>query len=100
MENLTDLNLEKEVLELRSLIRDVPDFPKPGIVFKDITPLLSTPWAFQKVLDYMGHRHLGKGVELVAGIESRGFILAAALAYKLGAGLTIIRKPASSLTKP
>jgi len=93
MENLTDLNLEKEVLELRSLIRDVPDFPKPGIVFKDITPLLSTPWAFQKVIDYMGDRHVGKGVEPVAGIESRGFILAAALAYKLGAGLTIIRKP-------
>ncbi|WP_457679194.1 adenine phosphoribosyltransferase [Thermovibrio sp.] len=79
--------------ELKSLIRDVPDFPKPGIVFKDITPLLGAPWAFQKVIDYIGNRYVGKGVDVVAGIESRGFILAAALAYKIGAGLAIIRKP-------
>ncbi|WP_041439807.1 adenine phosphoribosyltransferase [Thermovibrio ammonificans] len=79
--------------QLKALIRDVPDFPKPGIVFKDITPLLGTPWAFQKVIDYMGNRYVGSGVEVVVGIESRGFILASALAYKLGAGLAIIRKP-------
>ncbi len=91
--NETDLNIHKEIEELKSLIRDVPDFPKPGIVFKDITPLLHTPWAFQKVIDYIGNRYIGAGVEIVAGIESRGFILAAALAYKIGAGLAIIRKP-------
>ncbi len=89
----TDLDIKKEIEELKSLIRDVPDFPKPGIVFKDITPLLHRPWAFQKVIDYIGNRYVGVGVEVVAGIESRGFLLAAALAYKIGAGLAIIRKP-------
>ena len=89
----TDLDIEKEIQELKSLIRDVLDFPKPGIVFKDITPLLHRPWAFQKVIDYIGNRYIGAGVEVVAGIESRGFLLAAALAYKIGAGLAIIRKP-------
>jgi adenine phosphoribosyltransferase len=89
----TDVDIHKEIEELRSLIRDVPDFPKPGIVFKDITPLLHKPWALQKVIDYIGNRYIGAGVEIVAGIESRGFILASALAYKIGAGLAIIRKP-------
>ncbi len=89
----TDLNVQKEIEELRSLIRDVPDFPKPGIIFKDITPLLHKPWALQKVVDFIGNRYVGAGVDIVAGIESRGFILASALAYKIGAGLAIIRKP-------
>ena len=91
--NETDLNVHKEIEELKSLIRDIPDFPKPGIVFKDITPLLHKPWAFQKVVDYIGNRYIGLGIDIVAGIESRGFLLAAALAYKIGAGLAIIRKP-------
>jgi adenine phosphoribosyltransferase len=89
----TDIDIHKEITELKSLIRDVPDFPKPGIVFKDITPLLHRPWALQKVIDFIGNRYIGAGVEIVAGIESRGFILASALAYKIGAGLAIIRKP-------
>ncbi len=95
MENLkeTDLNVHKEIEELKALIRDIPDFPEPGIVFKDITPLLHKPWALQKVVDFIGNRYIGAGVDIVAGIESRGFILASALAYKIGAGLAIIRKP-------
>ena len=92
-QNETDLNVHKEIEELKMLIRDVPDFPKPGIVFKDITPLLHKPWALQKVVDFIGNRYIGAGVDIVAGIESRGFILASALAYKIGAGLAIIRKP-------
>ncbi len=91
--NETDLNVHKEIEELKSLIRDIPDFPKPGIMFKDITPLLHKPWAFQKIIDYIGNRYIGLGIDIVAGIESRGFILASALAYKIGAGLAIIRKP-------
>ena len=91
--NETDLNVHKEIEELKALIRDIQDFPKPGIVFKDITPLLHKPWAFQKIVDYIGNRYIGLGVDIVAGIESRGFLLASALAYKVGAGLAIIRKP-------
>ena len=93
MDNFTDVNIQKEIEELKSLIRDIPDFPKQGIVFKDITPLLAKPWAFQKVIDYIGNRYVGLGIDIVVGIESRGFILASALAYKIGAGLAIIRKP-------
>ncbi len=93
MSSETDLNVHKEIEELRALIRDVPDFPKPGIVFKDITPLLHKAWALQKVIDFIGNRYVGSGIDIVAGIESRGFILASALAYKIGAGLAIIRKP-------
>ncbi len=89
----TDINMQKEIEGLASLIRDIPDFPKPGIVFKDITPLLHKPWALQKVIDFIGNRYVGAEIDIVAGIESRGFILASALAYKIGAGLAIIRKP-------
>lgn len=89
----TDLNVSKEIDELKSLIRNIPDFPKKGIMFKDITPILHTPWAFQKVIDYMGDRYIGLNVDMVIGVESRGFLLASALAYKLGTGLAIIRKP-------
>ena len=77
----------------KSTIADVPDFPKPGIVFKDITPMLSDARAFSEVLDTLAERYRDKGITHFAGIESRGFIFAAPLAKLLGAGLILIRKP-------
>lgn len=88
----TDLNLQEDIKQIYNLIRDIPDFPKPGIIFKDITPILKTPWAFQKIIDYLANRYVGKKIDLVVGIESRGFILGSALSYKLGAGFVPIRK--------
>ncbi|GMR04570.1 MAG: adenine phosphoribosyltransferase [Thermodesulfobacteriota bacterium] len=79
--------------ELKRSIRDVPDFPKKGIIFKDITTLCKEPLMFQRMVDLLGHRYVGKGIDLVVGIEARGFILGAALAYKLGAGVVLVRKP-------
>lgn len=74
-------------------IRDVPDFPKPGIVFKDITPILSDGRLFKATIDALVARWQGERIDKVTGIESRGFVFAAPLAYALGAGLTIVRKP-------
>ena len=79
--------------DVRAAIRDVPDFPRAGIVFKDITPILSDPRLFRQVIDALADRWRGARVEKVIGIESRGFVFAAPLAYALGAGLTIVRKP-------
>jgi adenine phosphoribosyltransferase len=78
--------------DIRALIRDVPDFPKPGIVFKDITPVLADGRAFGRVVDALRDRYRGR-VDMVVGIESRGFILGAPLAYALGVGLGVVRKP-------
>ena len=77
----------------KSTIADVPDFPKPGIIFKDITPMLTDARAFAEVLDTLAERYRGRGITHFAGIESRGFIFAAPLAKLLGAGLILIRKP-------
>ncbi len=79
-------------LDIKSLIMDVPDFPKKGIVFKDITPLLAHPEAFKRTIDMMAEPFIGKGIKIVAGIESRGFLLATPIAYRLGAGVVPIRK--------
>ncbi len=79
--------------DLKSKIRDIPDFPKKGILFKDITTLLSDPASFQRAVDLMAHNYVGRKVDLVVGIEARGFIMGAALAYKLGAGVILVRKP-------
>ena len=79
--------------DLQSTIRDIPDFPKEGIIFKDITPLLSDPEAFQQTIDSIANQWTGNKIDVVVGIEARGFIFAAALAYKIGAGLVIVRKP-------
>jgi adenine phosphoribosyltransferase len=77
---------------LKSLIRDIPDFPKKGIVFKDITPLLADEVAFSSVID-MIVVHFGRGnVDKVVGIEARGFILASPVAYHFGAGFVPVRK--------
>lgn len=78
---------------LKDMIRDVNDFPKKGIVFKDITTLLADPASFHKMIDLMAHRYIGKKIDKVVGVEARGFIIGAALAYKLGAGVVLVRKP-------
>ena len=78
---------------LREKIRVIPDFPKEGIAFKDITPLLANPDALHATIDLFADRYAIRGIDQVIGIEARGFILAAALAYKLKAGLTLVRKP-------
>jgi adenine phosphoribosyltransferase len=78
--------------QIKDLIRDVPDFPEPGIVFKDITPVLADPIAFSTIVDLIVV-HFGRGnVDKVVGIEARGFILAAPVAYHFGAGLVPVRK--------
>jgi adenine phosphoribosyltransferase len=76
-----------------SLIRAVPDFPKPGVTFRDITPLLADGAAFARCVDAMAEPWLGSDVQAVCGVESRGFIFAAAIAQKLGAGFIPLRKP-------
>jgi len=79
--------------ELKQIIRDIPDFPKKGIIFKDITTLLADAASFQRMIDLMSHRYIGKKIDKVVGVEARGFIIGAALAYKLGAGVVLVRKP-------
>ena len=78
--------------DLKALCRNVPDFPKKGILFRDITTLIREGDKFKEVIDTIGARYEGKGVDAVIGIESRGFIIGAALAYKLGAGFIPVRK--------
>jgi adenine phosphoribosyltransferase len=80
------------VADLRRLVRDIPDFPKPGILFRDITPLMADARALATTVEQMAVPYLG-AVDQVLGIESRGFIFGAAVAYRLGVGLTIARKP-------
>lgn len=78
---------------MKEIIRDVPNFPKEGIIFKDITPLLSDPSAFQKTINSLKDRYADKQVDVVVGVEARGFIFASALAYALGTGVVMVRKP-------
>jgi adenine phosphoribosyltransferase len=80
-------------VNLESYIRDVPDFPKPGIMFKDITPLLAAPEGFRACIDTIADAYRDAGVTKVLGAEARGFILGGALAYALGAGFIPARKP-------
>ena len=80
-----------EIEQIKALIRDVPDFPEPGIVFKDITPILAHPDAMSTIIDLIVV-HFGRGtVDKVVGIEARGFILAAPVAYHFNAGFVPIR---------
>ena len=79
--------------EISEAIRDVKDFPKPGIVFKDITPLLSDGALFRKTIDAFKERLEEQRVDVVVGVEARGFVFASALAYALGAGTGLVRKP-------
>src|SRR5262245_61083991 len=78
--------------DLKARIRDIPDFPKPGILFKDITPLLADAAAWRATVDHFVDRYRGK-VDVVLGIESRGFIVGSAVAYGLGTGIALVRKP-------
>jgi len=95
VENVCDSGgpMEKEITEIRQAIRNIANFPKPGIVFKDITPLLSNGPLFKQTIDLLANRYQNQRVDMVLGIESRGFIIGAALAYRLGAGFCIVRKP-------
>ncbi|MBX3402519.1 MAG: adenine phosphoribosyltransferase [Phycisphaeraceae bacterium] len=83
----------QQIERLRTLIRDVPDFPKAGIVFKDFTPLIRDPAALALGVELMANPYRGKGIDLVIGAESRGFIFGIALAQSLSCGFVPIRKP-------
>ncbi len=78
---------------LKKLIREIPDFPKPGILFYDITTLLKDKTGFAMLIDELAHHYTGKGIDLVLGMEARGFIFAPVLAYRLNAGFVPVRKP-------
>jgi len=88
--------------ELKEKIREIPDYPKPGILFYDVTTLLKDPEGLQTAIDILVDRYAGKGISKVLGIEARGFILGPALAYRIGAGFVPVRKqgklPAATLT--
>ena len=79
-------------MTLASLLRDVPDFPTPGIIYKDITPLLADPVGFAMTVDGLADLYVGRGIDRVVGVEARGFIIGAPVAYRLGAGFTPVRK--------
>lgn len=80
-------------MDLSSYIRDIPDFPQDGVMFKDITPLLADPSAFHRAVDTLADTYRDAGVTKVMGAEARGFIFGGALAYNLGAGFVPARKP-------
>lgn len=82
-----------DVESLRALIRDVPDFPKPGVVFKDITPLLASPAGLSMAVEYLTQPFRHQSIDIVVGAESRGFIFGTAVARNLSAGFVPIRKP-------
>lgn len=87
------VDTDRLVARVRHHIRDVPDFPQPGILFKDITPVLAEGALLQEIVDRFAEEFAGMGVQRIAGIESRGFILGAPLAVSLGVGFAPIRKP-------
>ena len=78
---------------VKKIIRDIPDFPKEGILFKDITPLLADASVFRKIINTLKERYGDKQIDKVVGVEARGFIFASALAYALESGTTMVRKP-------
>ncbi len=79
-------------MDLAKMIRDVPDFPKEGIIFKDITTLIKDPEAFKQAVDVLADHYTGRQVDLVAAVEARGYIFGAPIALKLGAGFIPVRK--------
>lgn len=85
--------MDNPVGKLKSLIRDIPDFPKPGVMFRDITPLLADPCGLALAVELMANPFRGKRIDLVVGAESRGFIFGTAVAQALSAGFQVIRKP-------
>jgi adenine phosphoribosyltransferase len=80
-------------MDLTTYIRDIPDFPKPGILFKDITPLLASPCAFQHAIDLFVQRYQSRPIDVIAAAEARGFLFAAPLALRLGKPFVPLRKP-------
>ena len=80
-------------IDLRDYIRNIPDFPKPGVIFKDITPLLGSSLAFRTAIEQIEQHFQGRGIDVIAAAEARGFIFAAPVALELNAGLVPIRKP-------
>ena len=86
--------------DLKKLIREVMDYPKPGILFYDLTTLLKDKIGFHMLIDRLCDHYKGHTIDVVAGIEARGFIFAPALAYRLGAGFVPVRKPKNCRPKP
>jgi adenine phosphoribosyltransferase len=78
---------------LRSAIRDVPDFPKPGIMFKDLSPVLQDPALFNRVVDALAERYQDAPIDRIVAVEARGFLFGSALAYRMHKGLALVRKP-------
>ncbi len=87
-----NLEMRGKMEEIKKVIRDVPDFPKPGIIFKDITPILQNAEVFQKTIQALVNRYQHKSFDKIAGVESRGFLFGAALAYALKKSFVLIRK--------
>lgn len=85
--------MNAETLDLKRFIRDIPDFPKPGILFRDITPLLADPAALREAVRQMADPYHGQEIDVIVAAEARGFIFAAPLAIELGAGFVPVRKP-------
>jgi adenine phosphoribosyltransferase len=79
-------------MDLEKMIRDVPDFPKEGIIFKDITTLIKDPQAFKEAVDILADHYADQRIDLVAAVEARGYVFGAPIAYKLGAGFILVRK--------
>lgn len=77
---------------IKSKIREIPDWPKPGVNFKDITPLLEDGDVFKQVVDYLASKYSNQKIDKIVGIDARGFLIAAPLGYKLGTGIAIVRK--------
>jgi adenine phosphoribosyltransferase len=84
--------MSKDAIDFGKYIREVPDWPKKGVLFRDITPLLAEPKAFQAAVDAMAADYVGKGIQYVVGVEARGFIFGAAVAAKLNVGFVPVRK--------
>src|SRR5438445_7054737 len=93
MSNLASVNASLKCEHLKGLIREVPDFPKQGILFYDITTLLKDKTGFATLIDKLAEHYIAQDVDLVLGMEARGFIFAPALAYRLNAGFVPVRKP-------
>jgi len=87
------LEVDKPIVDLKKYIRDVPDFPEPGILFRDITPLLRNPQAFNYAIDRLVDRYSQHSFDTVVAVESRGFLFGAPLACRMGKSLVLVRKP-------
>ncbi|MBC7785090.1 MAG: adenine phosphoribosyltransferase [Burkholderiales bacterium] len=81
------------ITQLKALIRDIPDFPKPGVLFRDITPLLADPRGLAMSIELLANPFRGRGIDVVVGAESRGFIFGTAVACSISAGFQVVRKP-------